>query len=94
VARCKGFAELTLLAVSRGRSRRGLGSALLRLVEAWLRSRGVGCAAACAGLDCADFWRKAGYSPETPLLMRWWALLTDPFAHSRVMSKALHDKGG
>lgn len=88
-ARCTGFAEITLLAVARGRSRRGLGSALLRLVESWLRRRGVRYAAACAGLDCADFWRKAGYSAETELLTRWWAVLTDPFAHSRVMSRAL-----
>jgi len=85
----EGFAEITLLAVARGRSRCGLGSALLGAVEAWLGSKGVRCAAACASLDCGEFWSKKGYVPEAALEHRWWALLTDPFGNSRIMAKML-----
>lgn len=84
-----GFAELTLLAVARGRSRCGLGTALLHAVEELLRSRGVRCVAACAGLDCGGFWSKRGYDADARLETRWWALLTDPFGNSRIMAKRL-----
>lgn len=83
------FAEVTLMAVSRGRSRRGVGSALLRAVEASMQQRGIMSVAVCAGLDCVGFWHRHGYQQEATMEPRCWALLSDPFGNSRVMSKAL-----
>ena len=83
------LAELHLLAVSGRHARRGLGSHLLKLVEAWLRDGGrVRCAVCLAGLDTLGFWRKHGYTEEAvELPPEQWALLRDPFGSSKLVAK-------
>ena len=57
-----GLAEVWLLAIRRSHARKGLGSLLLRAVEARLLADGVRCAVACAGHDTVPFWRRVGYA--------------------------------
>lgn len=86
----RDFAEILLLAVRRGLSRRGLGTVLLGATERWLRARGVRIVAACAGLDCTHFWQRSGYSSdEVSLEPAMWAQLGDPFGNSRILLKVI-----
>jgi GNAT superfamily N-acetyltransferase len=81
-----GLCEMMLLAARS--SRRGLGSALLRAVERWLRAAGVRCVVTLAGEDTLEFWRKRGYEAEhVTLPPELWALLRDPFGQSRMVAK-------
>ena len=83
----EGLCELQLLAVRH--SRRGLGSALLRAVEAWLRTHGrVRCIVVLAGEDTLAFWGRHGYAAEhVTLRPEHWALLRDPFGSSHMLAK-------
>ena len=84
-----GFAEVLLLAVKRGFSRKQLGSRLLSHVESHLGASKVVSVAVCAGLDCVGFWGKMGYGAETALEVVHWSQLLDPFGSSRVLIKRL-----
>ena len=86
-----GLAEVWLLAIRRSHARKGLGSLLLRAVEARLLADGVRCAVACAGHDTVPFWRRVGYASDGTLSPKAWSLVLDPFGNSALVMKRLGD---